>query len=51
LIVMSGVASSMEAALAMSDVWRSATVLAIEQIEAQRRFELVAGIAAALGAK
>jgi hypothetical protein len=42
--MMHGAASSMEAALAMSDVWRSATVLAIEEIEARKRREMVASI-------
>jgi hypothetical protein len=49
--VMNGAATGLEAALAMSDVWRSATVLAIQEIEARRRSEIVVGVVAALRAK
>lgn len=45
---MNGAAAGVDAALAMSDVWRSATVLAIREIEARRRCEMVASIVAAL---
>jgi hypothetical protein len=48
---MHGAASSMEAALAMSDVWRSATILAINEIKAQHRREMVATIIEALRGK
>jgi hypothetical protein len=50
-MVMHGAASSMEAALAMSDIWRSATILAIKEIEARRRREMVASIIEALRRK
>ena len=45
---MNGAAANVEAALAMSDVWRSATVLAIKRIEMRRHREIVANIVAAL---
>jgi hypothetical protein len=48
---MHGAASSMEAALAMSDVWRSATILAIKEIDAQRRLEMVTSIIETLSGK
>jgi hypothetical protein len=48
---MNGAATDVEAALAMSDVWRSATVLAIKQIEMRRRREIVANIVEALRGK
>ncbi len=51
LIVMHGAASSMEAALAMSDVWRSATILAIKEIEMQSRREVAVSIIEALSGK
>jgi hypothetical protein len=41
----------MEAALAMSDVWRSATIFAIKEIETGRRREMVASIIEALRGK
>jgi hypothetical protein len=48
---MNNAASGMEGALAMSDMWRSATVLAIKEIEAQRRREMVASIVEAFRGK
>jgi len=48
---MNGAAPGLEAALAMPDVWRSATVLAIKEIEARRRREFLAGIVAAFRGK
>jgi hypothetical protein len=47
-MAMRGAASSMEAALSMSDVWRSATILAIREIEAQHRRDMVTSIVEAL---
>jgi len=41
----------MEAALAMSDVWRSATILTIREIEAQHRREIVESIVEVLRGK
>ena len=46
--MMHNAASSMEAALGMSDVWRSATILAIRELEAQRRQDMVGSIIEAL---
>jgi hypothetical protein len=48
---MNGAAANVEAALAMSDVWRSATVFAIKKIETRRRREIVANIVEALSGR